>query len=222
VTNHQYVEFLNHSLSKIKIEGSAVRGDGRIWLLLGEVRKGYEPIIFRNGEFIISRVTYASIPVLRVSAYGANAYARFYIRRLPTYIEWLHALGKDAARQKESASGATSSGEGQMHAQMHGQTDSEVSPSGISLSEVPPVTDFAPNQYGIKGLNITISEWGIGAVKAGSTDRVNDNEYVVIPIISYFINTSKKFMAIQNCGSRHVIRNWGGGKILKTCKCITQ
>ncbi len=67
-----------------------------------------------------------------------------------------------------------------MHAQIHGQTDSEASPSGISLSEVPPVTDFAPNQYGIKGLNKMISEWGIGAVKAGSTDRAKDNVYVVM------------------------------------------
>jgi hypothetical protein len=25
-----------------------------------------------------------------------------------------------------------------------------------------------------------ISEWGIGVVKAGSTDRANDNEYVVM------------------------------------------
>jgi serine/threonine-protein kinase len=180
VTNHQYVEFLNHSLSKIKIEGRAVRGDGRIWLLLGEVRKGYEPILFRNGEFIVSRVTYASIPVLRVSAFGASAYAQFYKRRLPFYFEWLHALGKDAVRQKESAPDAAFPGEEKMYAQMHGQIDSEASPSEISLLDVPPVTDFAPNQYGIKGLNKMISEWGIGTVKAGSTNRAKDNEYVVM------------------------------------------
>jgi eukaryotic-like serine/threonine-protein kinase len=180
VTNHQYVEFLNHSLSTLQIEGGVVRNDDQIWLLLGEVREGFEPILFRNGEFKVSRVTYASIPVLRVSAYGANAYAQFYNKRLPAYTEWLHALGKDATRQKESAPDAASAGEGQMHTPMHGQTGSQIPPTGSSLPEVPSVTDFVPNQYGIRGLNKMISEWGTGAGKPGSADQTNGQNYVVM------------------------------------------
>jgi len=180
VTNHQYVEFLNQGLSKIKVEGSVVRGEGRIWLLLGEVNKGYEPIVFRRDRFVVSRVIYASIPVLRVSAYGADAYIRFYKRRLPTYMEWLQALGKEAFRREKSSPDAASTSEVQMHAQMHGQSDSKGSSTGISLSSAPPVTDFIPNQYGIKGLNKMISEWGFGGGMAGSADRTNDNEFVVM------------------------------------------
>lgn len=32
VTNHQYVEFLNQILNRIKVEGNIVKGDGKIWL----------------------------------------------------------------------------------------------------------------------------------------------------------------------------------------------
>jgi serine/threonine-protein kinase len=171
VTNHQYVEFLNHRLSTMQIEGGVVRGDDQIWILLGAVREGYEPILFRNGEFIVSRVTYASLPVSRVTAYGASAYARFYKRRLPTYIEWLQALGIDGVQQKKSNADAAPAGEGEMHTKMHGE---------ISFSELPPVTDFSPNQYGIRGLNKLISEWGIGGDKSGSTDKLGGKEYVVM------------------------------------------
>ena len=180
VTNHQYVEFLNHNLPKIKIDSSVAFGDGQIWMLLGEVRQGYEPIIFRKGEFVVSKVAYASIPALRVTAFGAEAYARFYNRRLPTYIEWLNAQGKETTRQKNSTVDAVPTDEGAMHTKMHDQKDSDASPEEISNSEVPHVTDLSPNQYGIRGLNNLISEWGIGGEKSGATDKPGDNKYVVM------------------------------------------
>ena len=37
VTNHQYVEFLNHNLSRIRVERGVVRAEDEIWLLLGEI-----------------------------------------------------------------------------------------------------------------------------------------------------------------------------------------
>ena len=171
VTNHQYVEFLNHRLSTIQIDGTVVRGDSQIWLLLGEVRKGYEPILFRTGEFIVSKVAYASLPVLRVTAYGASAYAGFYNRRLPTYSEWFHAQGMDEALQKKPNADAARPAEGDMHTKMHGE---------ISLSELSPATGFSPNQYGIRGLNQLISEWGISAEKSGAADKRDGKEYIVM------------------------------------------
>jgi len=92
VTNHQYVEFLNRVLPELKVEGGVVRRGNEIWLLLGEVMKGYEPIIYEHGKFRIKDPMHASCPVLRVSGYGAAAYARFYGRRLPTVAEWLLAF----------------------------------------------------------------------------------------------------------------------------------
>ena len=167
VTNHQYVEFLNHHTSILQAADGVVRSDGQIWLLLGEVREAYEPIMFRKGEFIVSKVAYAALPVLRVTAYGATAYARFYNRRLPTYIEWLHAMGANEVELKKDAS----PGGKQMHANMHGQS---------ALSEVSPVIDFAPDRYGIRGMNKSISEWGMGHVDVDSAGESNEIEYVVM------------------------------------------
>ena len=72
VTNHQYVEFLNHNLSMIRVERVVVRAEDEIWLLLGEVMENYEPIVFQKGEFKVSKIAYASLPTLRVTAYGAS------------------------------------------------------------------------------------------------------------------------------------------------------
>ncbi len=92
VTNHQYVEFLNQVLRRIRVENGVVYGDGQIWLMLGEVEKGYEPIVFKDGKFFIIDPGLASHPVIRVTGYGAAAYAQFYGRRLPTEAEWLYVL----------------------------------------------------------------------------------------------------------------------------------
>jgi serine/threonine protein kinase len=107
VTNHQYVQFLNGSLSKIRVENGVVESDGTIWLLLGQVFEGYEPIVYREGKFYVNKPEHASCPVLRVTAYGALAYARFYGRRLPTEAEWLYALLQDA-EPKKGPSGSVS------------------------------------------------------------------------------------------------------------------
>jgi serine/threonine-protein kinase len=102
VTNHQYVEFLNKVLPELKVEGGVVQRGNEIWLLLGEVMKGYEPIIYEHGKFRIKDPMHASCPVLRVTGYGAAAYARFYGRRLPTVAEWLLAF-KNGGEVPETA-----------------------------------------------------------------------------------------------------------------------
>ena len=84
------------------MEKGVVRVDDEIWLLLGEVRENYGSIVFKEGEFKVNKIAYASFPVLRVTAYGASSYARFYNRRLPTYTEWLLALGNEDDQIKET------------------------------------------------------------------------------------------------------------------------
>ena len=63
---------------------------------------------------------------------------------------------------------------------MHRLNDSEEPPGGRSFSGLLPVTDFLPNQYGIRGLNKIISEWGIGAENSGIIDKPGDKRYVVM------------------------------------------
>ncbi len=65
VTNQEYVEFLNKNISRIKVEGGVVQGDGEIWLLLGEVMEGYEPIIFQGRQR--SMCTTRSMPLVPCS-----------------------------------------------------------------------------------------------------------------------------------------------------------
>jgi serine/threonine-protein kinase len=47
VTNHQFVEFLNQNLSRIRVERGVVNVEDDIWLLLGEVKPDYVPILFQ-------------------------------------------------------------------------------------------------------------------------------------------------------------------------------
>lgn len=101
VTNHQYVEFLNKVLDKIEVDGGVVKNDGNIWLLLGEVKDGYEPIVYLDGRFQVNGVHHAACAVLRVTAYGAEAYAQLYGKRLPTETEWLYAVAVGEAESEE-------------------------------------------------------------------------------------------------------------------------
>jgi serine/threonine-protein kinase len=183
VTNHQYVEFLNRKRSQIDIAKSVVRSDDKIWLHLGAVKEDYEPIVFRDGEFKLTSAAYASFPVLRVTAYGASAYAKFYNRRLPTYIEWLYVQAKDSNNQKNSTT-SHSAVEGKelevMHGTMHGQTGNEFSFKGGIQKELYPATNFAPNKFGIRGLDEGISEWGHWSLEE-SPHKGIDSEFVVLP-----------------------------------------
>lgn len=167
VTNHQYVEFLNQTLSQIRVEESVVRSNGAIWLLLGEVIEGYEPIVFRGGKFHMNYPAHAACPVLRVTGYGASAFASFYGRRLFTDAEWLHAVRKGAASQKKALGDSPESSGGM-------GMDREA--SGMPT----PVILFKQNAYGIRGLNEGFSEWGMRLLEASTEVKYGEAEYVVL------------------------------------------
>jgi len=185
VTNHQYVEFLNHHLSTIRVERGVVRVEDEIWLLLGAVMEGYKPIVFQKGEFKVSKIAYASLPALRVTAYGASSYARFYNRRLPTNMEWLHALGNgdsdtkipshDGGDSREEAKGES------MHGMMQSQAKSDISRPKSPDSKLSSVMNDQPNKYGIRGLNENFKEWGLRVSEATSRDNIREAEFVVLP-----------------------------------------
>lgn len=181
VTNQQFVDFLNHKLSRISIESGVVKGNGANWFLLGEVRSGYEPIVYRNNEFHISDPAYASSPVLRVTGYGASAFAQYFGRRLPTQVEMLFAMvkGTDSSTVKEpSRDVSVPPMEGMMRMMGDWQNEMENWP-GETRSNASPepnpsakggaepmgsdfllsAASFSPNLLGIKGLNHEIGEW---------------------------------------------------------------
>jgi serine/threonine-protein kinase len=177
VTNQQFVDFLNHNLSQISIESGVVKGGGANWFLLGEVRSGYEPIVYRNNEFHINDPAYASSPVLRITGYGASAFASYFGRRLPAEVEMLFAMvkGMDGSRVNADPSKDVSvqpmrnmmrmMGDWQNETENWSNASPEPNPNAKDKAEpkspdfLLSATFFSPNLLGIKGLNYEIGEW---------------------------------------------------------------
>jgi len=160
VTNQQYVNFLNQVLSNIKVEdGHVLRGEN-VWLRLGEVMRGYKPIVYREGQFHVKEAMHAACPVIRVTGYGAIAYAKHYEMRLPADFEWLYVLMKGTKTER---------------------TKDNIPATGVRELQLPiptPVMFYEPNAYGIRGLNQNIGEWGLRPHNEDSKQK--NNEYVLL------------------------------------------
>ncbi len=174
VTNQQFVDFLNHNLSRISLEKDVVKGDGANWLLLGEVYADYEPIVYRTGKFYISDPVYAANPVLRVTGYGATAFAKFEDRRLLTETELLYVMIKGSAPSKTNESLDDPTKESLLHDR--GATSSIESKTSMVVFS--PAL-FTPNVLGIRGLNTGIGEWVLKS-STYSEDQTTLNQYAVI------------------------------------------
>jgi serine/threonine-protein kinase len=97
VTNHHFVEFLNTVKDTLSVENGVVKSSGEIWFYLGEGTEPHEQIAYRNDRFILRDTKYAAHPVVRVTWYGASAYAHHYGKRLPTEYEWEYAAIKGSS-----------------------------------------------------------------------------------------------------------------------------
>ncbi len=93
VTNHHFLEFLNELKDQLNVSDGVVRNGDQIWVYLGSGTAPYEQILYRDGRFHLREAAYAPKPVVRVTFYGAHAYASHYDKRLPTAAEWRTAAG---------------------------------------------------------------------------------------------------------------------------------
>ena len=89
VSNQRFMAYLNMVKDTLTIQENTVSLQGAVIYMLGEIQEGYEPIVFRDGQFHLQGQSVASNPVVRVSAEGALAYARHYGRELPNTAQWL-------------------------------------------------------------------------------------------------------------------------------------
>jgi len=69
-----------------------VKWNNEIWLLMGEGKEPYEQIIYEHNRFHIRDTRYAFHPVVRVTWYGATAYANHFRKRLAAAVELREAL----------------------------------------------------------------------------------------------------------------------------------
>ncbi len=182
VTNHQYVEFLNQLLLYVQVENNVVRSGERILMLLGEVVEGYEPIVFRDSKFHINGPMHSSCAVLRVTAYGASAFARFYGRRLPTATEWLYAIKKGVASSLDlEATDPPATGKPGTDGDQSGQPEESGEAAQVTPGKKPlPVMLLKPNALGIRGLNSGMGEWGLRITTGAGGGKKPRLEYVVL------------------------------------------
>ena len=94
VTNHHFAEFLNEVKAGLFVENGVVKKNGETWFYLGKGTEPFEQIIYKHGRFHLRDVTYAAYPVVRVTWFGALAYARYYDKRLLTESEWDYLFSK--------------------------------------------------------------------------------------------------------------------------------
>jgi serine/threonine protein kinase len=162
VTNQQYVDFLNEFLPQIRLEEGHVFYKDKLLLKLGKVIRGYKPIVFvsEEGKFEVKEAMHASCPLINVTGYGAEVYAKHYGMELPTDTQWLYILQKDMqAKHSEEGRGAMDT-------------------SQLQLPIPTPVMLYQPNNYGIRALNENIGEWGL---RLNYENANNSNiEYVVL------------------------------------------
>jgi len=145
ITNHLYVQFLNEA-DGISVAKKTVLWNGHLLLLLGEVREGYEPITFKDGEFRVKSRDIAK-PVVRVTPLGAMAYAQFYGKTLPLMEQWWLAVknNHDKSLVKETS----------------------LSLSNPQNSKVLPVTHTTADPLGIQGLEQNVNEWTMSSALDG-------------------------------------------------------
>ncbi len=193
VTNHQYVIFLNSVLSKLQVEGNLVKSGADIWLMLGPVSKGYTPIVFRNGKFEIQDPIFAANPVVRVTGYGASAYARYYGRRLASMAEWLFVQKHGEIKQEEPRQ-EESGGDDMMSQMMGGSAPAPVPARPPQPKRISPVSLFLPDKYGIRGLTANAREWV-------RSNHKKPSQYEILPTAV----TRNPWEAFDNVGFRCAI-----------------
>ena len=175
ITNHHFVEFLNTVKESLTVEKGIVKRKDKIWLYLGEAKEPYEQIIFRHGRFHLRQTEYAAHPVVRVTWYGASAYARHYGKRLASESEWVYAAAGNRIRSefssgnnKESAppdSGEKSETSGVHTHMMDMSLPSEgnavhVIPMSEQKSQEPEIAYVSPeSRFKLKDMGEYIKEW---------------------------------------------------------------
>ncbi len=112
VTYYDFVEFLNEVKEQLTVKDGVVENEnGDIWYYLGTGSEPYGQIIHQHDRFHLRDPENADRPVVRVSFFGAQAYARHYTKRIPTQAQWGRAASWAEARSPDPVPGPDPAGD---------------------------------------------------------------------------------------------------------------
>lgn len=191
VTYHHFTEFLNDVKDSLTIENGLVKHEEHIWFLMGEGVGPNDQIIYRHGRFHLRDPKYAGQPVVRVTWYGAAAYARHYGERLPTEIEWeLAAQSNSSPPQASSSKKVSGSKSADQEGSVKDGKDTHMMDMGsahdshhktentISKTNAEAQKTVARPIFGLKDMGKEVREWviqtkgGIGASRGGTMGQM--------------------------------------------------
>ena len=121
-----------------------------------------------------------------MTAAGATAYARFYNRRLPTFEEWLYAVGKGEKAEVPSITEEMESNEMQdmekMHAKMlESEKKSEAPALENQAKRLFSVSDYKENKYGVRAMDRDFGEWSLVRKSILTEEPLNPADYMIMP-----------------------------------------
>jgi formylglycine-generating enzyme required for sulfatase activity len=152
VSNHHFADFLNEVKASLTIENGVVKNEDEIWFYLGKSAEPIEQIIYEHGRFHLRDTKYAAYPVVRVTWYGASAYARHYDKRLATESEWDYLLSNksliaDNDKYNQTSASSKASEDAPAGTEEHPHMMNMESSSGGSEASVPTPPEHLTKQW---------------------------------------------------------------------------
>ncbi len=148
VTNAEYCEFLN-------AKGKHKDGD-KTWLA---IESSYCKIEYKNGRYT-PKSAYGKHPVVVVTWYGADAYAKWKGMRLPTEAEWEYAARSRGKNEKWA--GTSSEGRLDSYGNFCDKNCSyswKKENANDGYERTAPVGSFQPNDLGVYDMSGNVWEW---------------------------------------------------------------
>jgi serine/threonine-protein kinase len=138
---------------------------------LGTGVEPHEQIFYEHGRFHLRETAYASKPAVRVTYYGARAYATYYGKRLPSVAEWRGAaawLKKRLPENKSPMETDTTRQNQDEHMHMMRQTDDRTSdPTMQAEKTVQAAIDMPLIDFGMQ-----FKEWVSANINSASNFQV--------------------------------------------------